>query len=298
MQIIICMAISNLLLKVVFELTTIRFFSIIESLPILFALILLAARLVRLQWHVGTLQKSVRKIKWDSEDKIDALRVRLLSEIDTIQKNNGSTHEASKRRPSIRSGIQLKPISSSGPAVGRYAAGTQDAPDRDVRLYDLLNQRLTPGGPTELMGVVSPKFKKILAAEFQLKELAPSIISQQVQDSTATMMIIDEQAFRSGVWFGADSASGTLLFDRLVQAIDLANDLQIAIWFVSTEAAPREFTNELKKLATGILGFEALDKEWSEDIHIKLHESISEYLSPSSVCAAFDMVSERQADDA
>lgn len=265
-------------------LTIIWSISTTSVIPVFFGGILLVlmlnlvtVRMVLLQWKITTMAKSANKRRHSLEVTIANtaldLRRELLVEISSI---NTSAYVNLRRQgtPIVR---PLALMMSDRPATGRMSAAVQEAENRDAILHEMLNQGLTLGGRTKIIGIVSPKLRDMLSINYDVLEISPGIMRQQLHETAARILVIDQHAFRSGPWFGADTASGTSLFVLITDLVNLAKSFDIAIWFISTGEVPNPYTNELRSMCTGSFGVDVQDVDWSEYFPVNFVRQVNDY---------------------
>lgn len=245
--------------------------------------VVLVTRIVQLEWQVATLVKSGRRQKSESSARIDALgvafRKELTDEIRRISVPAVPPHNsvASSAKPRGAASVQEK--SKSAPVIGRLAAGDTEAARRQSELFSYLNQGLPTGAKTPLLGIMSSELQRIMSREYDLSNLSPSIAREQIAQTSAEMIVIDQRAFERGSWYGASSASGALLFAELSDSIKIARHKNIPVWYISTGTVPSPFSNDLEKMSTGVFGHTHDDTQWGEDLEVKFVHFINEYVS-------------------
>lgn len=265
------------LVGVIFVFTSLEIFPVVGFAVLITLFAALTARVVQLQWHVATLDKSNRTRRREIEDQIAALGMALRHDLQGGNRKHRAS-ESLRRQPQSRKYAQPMVGSSPGaPLVGRVAAGVPETGYRHAKLNEMLNQLDPNPSKTRILGILSASFKSRLVADFEVEELSPGILHEQIYHSVARIIIIDEEAFRQGPWYGADSAAGTLLCAQLSEAIEMARNADIAIWYVATGATPNPYTNEIRDAATGVFGFNAKDASWNENFGVLLPEIIEEY---------------------
>lgn len=279
LQITILSIIFAIFSAIAFMITKWAFFLVICFVVLGALLFILFARVVELQWNVATLDKSTNRRRREIEEQIALLGLTLRQELHNENRRNRTRRFGQFQSAATKSVQPMGFPSTTAPLVGRLAAGVPDSGERSMKLHEMLNQLLPNASKTQLLGVSSPALTNMLSREYEVHELLPGIIHEQIHASSARVLVIDQEAFRRGPWYGADAAAGTLLFTELSEAVEMARNADMAVWYVSTGGVPNPYTNELRDSATGIFGFNEQDNTWAEDIGIVLKDIIDIYVA-------------------
>lgn len=137
--------------------------------------------------------------------------------------------------------------------AGRSAAARNDDPMTGAKYSALLRE------PTD--GVDDRPVIALVASELGISDLEthcrvipvrPESYETDLREEAA-YLVIDDSAFTSGPWFGADSAEGTDLYLRLRQLIQTARRRHVLTVMLRHQAADH-FTGELESLHHIVLG--------------------------------------------
>ncbi|MEV8182916.1 hypothetical protein [Specibacter sp. NPDC078692] len=245
---------------------------------------ILASRVIQLEWKVATTAKSINTRNVELDARFDSLKQLLRNEFRAQPSVVGPATTIEKASPVKHAPVAAKnapvmPSATGQLVIGRTAASVPESVQRQSVLFDLLNHGSRGGSRPNLTGVLSRELKDVLQGQYQVTELSPSVAREQIARSGPTQVVIDQRAFESGAWFGADAATGTLLFTELAATIELAKSSGIPVWFIATDSVPSPYTNEYRRLATSVFGFNSSEAAWDEGLSVRFLDAVNEYLA-------------------
>jgi len=145
------------------------------------------------------------------------------------------------------------PIPSLGAPAGRAAAGRVDDPQTGDKYAALLSEPSAGGDDRPLaLTVASSPVAGQLHDQCRVVPIRPEAEVSELLDGAA-YLVIDDAAFESGPWFGADSAEGTDLYMRLRDVIHEARARHVLPIFVRRRGSGDHFTGELESLCRLVL---------------------------------------------
>lgn len=145
------------------------------------------------------------------------------------------------------------PVPSVGAPAGRAAAGRVDDPQTRDKYAALLSEPCAGGDDRPLvLTVASSPIARHLHDQCRVVSIRPEVAVSDLLDG-ASYLVIDDAAFESGPWFGADSAEGTDLYMRLRDLIHAARARRVLPIFVRQRGCGDHFTGELESLCRLVL---------------------------------------------
>ncbi|MDJ0316238.1 hypothetical protein [Arthrobacter antibioticus] len=252
-----------------------RIFLFFVIIYLLLMITVLMTRVVQLEWRTTTTEKSETKRRLANESLLNEMRLEIQRELHEELRLGRAKLPANSRsaRDSFRRSTKIGP--SDGPVVGRLAAAVAETNEYDNRLFELLN----PGKQCVVAGILSANLRHALEDHYSVCEVLPGVVQQQLSDSNASMLVIDQHAFQEGAWFGADSASESLLNAQIIESIELAKTLDMIVCYISTGAVARPYSNSIRSVADAVFGADAEDTDWSESIGVRFVTIIDSYVS-------------------
>lgn len=239
---------------------------------------LLALRNIQLEWKVATAEKSVKVRRAEIETRFDSLAKSLRGELANLS-DAAAKHTVQGEISGHAKVAKASTEPSNKLVIGRTAAGVPESTQRQSVLYELMGQGQKEDIRPKISGVFSPSLRNILVGLYEVTDLSPSFASEQISRVTSGMVVIDQKAFESGPWCGADSATGTLLFSELTNTMDAAKSAGTPVWFVATDSVPNPYTNEYRKRSTGVFGFDSIDTTWTEGLPLRFVDAVDEYVA-------------------
>lgn len=144
--------------------------------------------------------------------------------------------------------------------AGRSAAIREDDPATGAKYAALLRQPTGRADDRPVVALVAPELDSTgLEAHCRVIQVHPESYETDLREETA-YLVIDDSAFASGPWFGADSAEGTDLYLRLRHLIHTARRRHVLTVMLRSQAADH-FTGELESLHHIVLGAGRKDQQ-------------------------------------
>ena len=78
-------------------------------------------------------------------------------------------------------------------------------------------------------------------------------------------LVIDDSAFTAGIWFGADSAAGTLLAKEILRALAECRSQGTPAYFVRTRRESDIYTTDFEAASDVVFSDRSSMEEWTED---------------------------------
>lgn len=254
-----------------------RLFSSASSLVIAIVVALLTLRVIQLEWKTATAEKSRKFRRAELDTRFETLNRSLRAEMTRLSDSARVAMPNNVAPVAISSAVAHEP--SAGIVIGRTAASVPESTVRQSVLFELLGQGGRGNVLPKIAGVLSPGLRHALDGLYDVTELSPSFAREQIARIGAGMVVIDQKAFESGPWYGADSATGTLLFAELSSTIEAATSAGNPVWFIATDSVPSPYTNEFRKRSTGVFGFESTDLTWTEGLSVRFVNAVDEYVA-------------------
>ncbi|WP_427130822.1 hypothetical protein [Pseudarthrobacter sp. S9] len=182
---------------------------------------------------------------------------------------------AEKNPPVVSPGV----VPSSGPVIGRLAAAVTDDRHRQSKILGYLGVPPTaPWGGRIVYSILGKELYRYLGDAHALESLRPSTIAAQIANGSGSALIVDDSAFSSGSWFGADSAAGTLLANEILQALAECRSQGIPVYFVRTRREPNIYTAEFEAASDVVFSDRSSMDEWTEDYKFGLLNSLETFV--------------------
>jgi hypothetical protein len=167
---------------------------------------------------------------------------------------------------------------ASGRAVGRLAAAVMDDEDRQAKILGYLGAPPTaPWGGRIVYAIAGQDLQQYLGDAHALETLRPSTIAAQIANGRGSALILDDSAFTAGIWFGADSAAGTLLANEILQALAECRSQGMPAYFVRTRREADTYTTEFEAAADVVFSARSPMEEWTEDYKFGLLTSLETF---------------------
>lgn len=167
---------------------------------------------------------------------------------------------------------------ASGRAVGRLAAAVVDDGDRQAKILGYLGAPPTaPWGGRIVYAIAGQDLQQYLGDAYALETLRPSTIAAQIANGRGSALILDDSAFTAGIWFGADSAAGTLLANDILQALAECRSQGMPAYFVRTRREADTYTTEFEAAADVVFSDRSSMEAWAEDYKFGLLNSLDTF---------------------
>ncbi|MFE4227241.1 hypothetical protein ACFRJ8_05075 [Arthrobacter sp. NPDC056886] len=167
---------------------------------------------------------------------------------------------------------------ASGRAVGRLAAAVMDDGDRQAKILGYLGAPPTaPWGGRIVYAIAGQDLQQYLGDAQALETLRPSTIAAQIANGRGSALILDDSAFTAGIWFGADSAAGTLLANEIFQALAECRSQGMPAYFVRTRREADTYTTEFEAAADVVFSARSSMEAWTEDYKFGLLHSLDTF---------------------
>jgi hypothetical protein len=219
------------------------------------------SQLVRLRWLQETEARKARS-------RFRELRDLLARASTPVQKASTPAQQAPKK--AAVPAEKQKPIApaapSAGRAIGRLAAAVEDDRDRQTRILRYLGVPPTaPWGGRIVYSIVGRELDRFLGDTHALEFLRPSTIAAQIARGRGSALVIDDTAFTSGIWFGADSAAGTPLANEIFQALAECRSRGIPVYLVKTRRESDVYTPAFEADSDVVFSDRTSLDGWTED---------------------------------
>ena len=179
---------------------------------------------------------------------------------------------AAKREPAS----PAAPASSR--AVGRLAAAVMDDGDRQAKILGYLGAPPTaPWGGRIVYAIAGQDLQQYLGDAHALETLRPSTIAAQIANGRGSALVLDDSAFTAGIWFGADSAAGTLLANEILQALAECRSQGMPAYFVRTRREADTYTTDFEAAADVVFSGRSSTEQWTEDYKFGLLSSLATF---------------------
>lgn len=167
---------------------------------------------------------------------------------------------------------------TAGRAVGRLAAAVTDDRDRQAKILRYLGAPVTaPWGGRVVYSIMGQELYRYLGDAHALEPLRPSTIAAQIANGRGSALVIDDSAFTDGIWFGADSAAGTLLANEILRALAECRSQGMPAYFVRTRLEADIYTTDFEAAADVVFSERSSLAEWTEDYRFGLLTSLEAF---------------------
>jgi hypothetical protein len=167
---------------------------------------------------------------------------------------------------------------ASGRAVGRLAAAVKDDGDRQAKILGYLGAPPTaPWGGRIVYVIAGQDLHQYLGAAHAVECLRPSTIAAQIANGSGSALILEDSAFTAGIWFGADSAAGTLLANEILRALAECRSQGMPAYFVRTRREADTYTTEFEAASDVVFSDRSSMEEWTEDYNFGLLNSLQTF---------------------
>ncbi|MFF2029712.1 hypothetical protein [Arthrobacter sp. NPDC058192] len=167
----------------------------------------------------------------------------------------------------------------AGRAIGRQAAAVEDDLSRQSRIHGYLGvPSAAPWGGRIIYTIVGRELHRHLGDAHALESLRPSTIAAQIAGGSGSALVVDDNAFTSGAWFGADSAAGTLLAEEILGALAACRSAGTPVYFVRTRRESDIYTPALEAASDVVFSDRSTMDEWTEDYTFGLLRSLETFV--------------------
>jgi len=167
---------------------------------------------------------------------------------------------------------------TAGRAVGRLAAAVTDDRDRQAKILRYLGAPVTaPWGGRVVYSIMGQELYRYLGDAHALEPLRPSTIAAQIANGRGFALVIDDSAFTAGIWFGADSAAGTLLANEILRALAECRSQGMPAYFVRTRLEADIYTTDFEAASDVVFSERSSLAEWTEDYRFGLLTSLEAF---------------------
>lgn len=167
---------------------------------------------------------------------------------------------------------------TAGRAVGRLAAAVTDDRDRQAKILRYLGAPVTaPWGGRVVYSIMGQELYRYLGDAHALEPLRPSTIAAQIANGRGSALVIDDSAFTAGIWFGADSAAGTLLANEILRALAECRSQGMPAYFVRTRLESDIYTTDFEAASDVVFSERSSLAEWTEDYRFGLLTSLETF---------------------
>jgi hypothetical protein len=171
------------------------------------------------------------------------------------------------------------PAAPARRAVGRLAAAVEEDRHRQTRILGYLGVPPAAAfGGRRIYSIVGKELHRYLGDTHELESLRPSTIGAQIASgSGSAVVVVDDSAFISGTWFGADSAAGTLLANEILRALAECRSQGMPVYFVRTRPESDIYTPAFEAAADVVFSDGPSLDEWTEDYTFGLLASLQTF---------------------
>jgi len=167
---------------------------------------------------------------------------------------------------------------TAGRAVGRLAAAVTDDRDRQAKILRYLGAPVTaPWGGRVVYSIMGQELYRYLGDAHALESLRPSTIAAQIANGRGSALVIEDSAFTAGIWFGADSAAGTLLANEILRALAECRSRGVPAYFVRTRLEADIYTTDFEAASDVVFSERSALAEWTEDYRFGLLTSLEAF---------------------
>ena len=219
-------------------------------------------------------------MRWLQETEARKARSRFRELRDMVAGLSTPSHQLPKTAAAaaVKKEPALPAAAASGRAVGRLAAAVVDDGDRQAKILGYLGAPPTaPWGGRIVYAIAGQELQQYLGDAHALETLRPSTIAAQITKGRGSALILDDSAFTAGIWFGADSAAGTLLANEILQALAECRSQGIPAYFVRTRREADTYTTEFEAAADVVFSDRSSMETWAEDYKFGLLNSLDTF---------------------
>ncbi|WP_264354281.1 hypothetical protein [Pseudarthrobacter sp. MM222] len=227
------------------------------------------------------------KLRWVQETEARKARSRFRELREALRGLSTPAHQASTParqvpKTAAAPAEKKKPVSpatpSPGRAIGRLAAAVEDDRDRQARILSYLGvPPAAPWGGRIVYAIMGRELDRYLGDTHALEFLRPSTIGAQIASGSGSALVIDDSAFTSGIWFGADSAAGTPLANEILPALAECRSRGIPVYFVKTRRESDIYTLDFEAASDVVFSDRPSLDEWTEDYTFGLLASLEAF---------------------
>ncbi|WP_211883032.1 hypothetical protein [Pseudarthrobacter albicanus] len=229
-----------------------------------------------------TAQSQLVSMRWVQETEARKSRSRFRELRDML----GGISQSVQRTPETRVAtaaakppVSPGPAPSTGGAIGRLAAAVMDDRQRQSKILGYLGvPPAAPWGGRVIYSILGGDLSRYLGDAHALEALRPSTIAAQIANGSGSALIVDDTAFASGSWFGADSAAGTLLANEVLQALAECRSQGMPVYFVRTRRAAEIYTRDFEAASDVVFSDRSSMNEWTEDYKFGLLNSLETFV--------------------
>jgi hypothetical protein len=236
--------------------------------------VMAVSQLVSIRWLQETEARKSRTRFRELHDMVGGISTPA-QQVPAPQATKTTTTPAGSPKPAARPAAP-----SSGPAIGRLAAAVADDRERQAKIRGCLGIPPTaPWGGRVIYSIIGKDLFHHLGDAHTVEPLRPSTIAAQIGNGTGSALIVDDNAFASGIWFGADSAAGTLLANEIFHALAECRSRGIPVYFVRTRREPNIYTTDFEAASDVVFSDRSSTDEWAEDYKFGLLSSLETYVT-------------------
>ncbi|MET4096690.1 hypothetical protein [Arthrobacter sp. UYCu712] len=229
--------------------------------------VLAVSQLVSMRWLQETEARKARSRFRELRDMLAALS----TPVQQVPKTAAAPAE--KHKPASPAAP-----ASGGRAIGRLAAAVTDDGDRQAKILGYLGAPPTaPWGGRIVYAIAGQDLHQYLGDAHALESLRPSTIAAQLANGSGSALILDDSAFTAGIWFGADSAAGTLLANEILQALAECRSQGMPVYFVRTRRGADIYTTDFEAASDVVFSDRSSMDGWTEDYTFGLLNSLETF---------------------
>ncbi len=225
-------------------------------------------------------------MRWLQETEARKARSRFRELRDMLAGLSTSTHQvpkpaaapAEKHKPASPSTPASPAAPASGRAIGRLAAAVKDDGDRQAKILGYLGAPPTaPWGGRIVYAIAGQDLHRYLGDAHALESLRPSTVAAQIANGRGSALVLDDSAFTTGIWFGADSAAGTLLANEILRAMAECRSQGMPVYFVRTRREADIYTMDFEAASDVVFSDRSTMDAWTEDYKFGLLDSLESF---------------------
>ena len=238
----------------------------------LFALMAVTAvsQLVRMRWLQETEARKAHSRNRELRELVRGLSAPAAKAGAPAAKATAPAAERTKSAPTA--------APTAGRAVGRLAAAVTDDRDRQAKILRYLGAPVTaPWGGRVVYSIMGQELYRYLGDAHALESLRPSTIAAQIANGRGSALVIEDSAFTAGIWFGADSAAGTLLANEILRALAECRSRGVPAYFVKTRLEADIYTTDFEAASDVVFSERSALAEWTEDYRFGLLTSLEAF---------------------
>jgi len=238
----------------------------------LFALMAVTAvsQLVRMRWLQETEARKAHSRNRELRELVRGLSAPAAKASAPAAKATAPAAERTKSAPTA--------APTAGRAVGRLAAAVTDDRDRQAKILRYLGAPVTaPWGGRVVYSIMGQELYRYLGDAHALESLRPSTIAAQIANGRGSALVIEDSAFTAGIWFGADSAAGTLLANEILRALAECRSRGVPAYFVRTRLEADIYTTDFEAASDVVFSERSSLAEWTEDYRFGLLTSLEAF---------------------